>query len=629
MGFLDPRNLLWAAALGVLVLIYLRSRSRPTLEVSSLMLFDYAAAPVASVRHVRLDPLFWLEVAGLSALVLAIAGMYAMAPARVGRGRSHALVFDLGAAMSAREDGTSRLDQARRAALEFIAQAPAGDEFSVITYALEANVPAPQTGNLAVIRAAIDALKPLAVAAKPAALSAAIIRARGSAEIDLFTDRTPPADAIGGAVGASAVRVHRIGHGDGNVAIAELDPGTVDTTRGRAVVRNFSAAPRLMDFAIDLDGRELLRHPLMLAPREQVIVPFGPLTSGGVLRARIVGEDAIAADNERWAIARSDGAAKVLVLSPDAGVRGDLARVLLAINPNFQVETIDPAKYSPAKNVAKPYDLAVMHDCYVPGIDAGSTLVVFPPIFPARSNSYAAKIPGLGIGATVDSAAMTSKLGGEPIAGPSAALRATRVLQLPEWMDALAYATHGSAAAVIPIIAAGEVPGGRVGVVAFDVRDHFLFDPDRLDALIAVVNLARRLTAPGGVQVVPTGAFVTLAVSGAAQVTAPDGAREALQPDQWGRVKLRPLEAGRYVVESGGARFTVLANYYDAAESDLGAAREPAPASSAAPPPAIPAAGPKQVFPLAFILIAIALGAFVIESIILVRHASRWGMTHV
>ena len=552
MGFLVPANLLWALALGVLVLIYLRSRSRPTLEVSSLMLFDDAPAPVASVRHVRLDPLFWLEVAGITALVLAIGGLYAMVPVRASRGRSHALVFDLGAAMSAREDGSLRLELARRAAVKIIADAPAGDEFSVITYALEAQVPAPQTGNLLVVKAAINSLVPLAVAAKAAALSAAIIRARGSSEIDLFTDRSPPAEAIGGSLGEAQVRVHRIGKDDGNLAIAALDPGTPGSTKGRALIRNFSAAPHLIDVAIDLDGREVEHDPLMLAPREQVLLPFGPLHSGGILRARILTQDAIAADNQRWAIARSDGAARALVLSPDAGVRGDLARVLLAINPNFQVETIDPAKFAPTRSApaAKRYDLAVMHDSYVPGIGAEATLMIYPPL---SSASVARGIPGLGVEGTARSAAMSSERGTEPAGDAGAALGATRVIKFPEWMDALGYATYGAAGAVIPIVAAGEVPSGRVGVIAFDVRGHFLFDPDRLDALIAFVNVTRRLTAPVGVQMVPTGAFVTLAVTGAAQVTQPDGSKVALKADKWGRVKLRPLR-GRTLRDRVGRR---------------------------------------------------------------------------
>ncbi|MGC1339710.1 MAG: hypothetical protein WA836_16455, partial [Candidatus Binataceae bacterium] len=319
--------------------------------------------------------------------------------------------------------------------------------------------------------------------------------------------------------------------------------------------------------------------------------------------------------------------ARALVLSPDAGVRGDLARVLLAINPNFQVETIDPAKFAPTRGApaAKRYDLAVMHDSYVPGIGAEATLMIYPPL----SSASGAGIPGLKVEGTARSAAMSSERGTEPAGDAGAALGATRVIQLPEWMDALGYATYGAAGAVIPIVAAGEVPSGRVGVIAFDVRDHFLFDPDRLDALIAFVNVTRRLTAPVGVQVVPTGAFVTLAVTGAAQVTQPDGSKVALKADKWGRVKLRPLEAGRYVIESAGARQTVLANYYDAAESDL-TVREAAPAPAVAVAHAeTPAAAPKQVLPLAFILIALAMGAFVLESILLVRHAARWRMTHV
>ncbi len=75
-------------------------------------------------------------------------------------------------------------------------------------------------------------------------------------------------------------------------------------------------------------------------------------------------------------------AARVLVLSPDAAVRDDLARVLLAVNANFQIETADPAKYVAQSNAganAKPLELAVMHDCYLPAVKAASTLLIYPP----------------------------------------------------------------------------------------------------------------------------------------------------------------------------------------------------------------------------------------------------------
>src|SRR5580704_6231937 len=103
MGLLSPNHLLWAISIAILLAIYLRSRSRPTLEVSSLLLFDEAAAPTARVKHLRIDPLFWLEMAALGAITLALAGLYIGTIPTAVRGRNRALVFDLAAGMSARE----------------------------------------------------------------------------------------------------------------------------------------------------------------------------------------------------------------------------------------------------------------------------------------------------------------------------------------------------------------------------------------------------------------------------------------------------------------------------------------------------------------------------------------------
>ena len=631
MGLLNPQNIVYGLSLALLVLIYLRSRSRPTIEVSSLMLFDEAPALVASVRHVRIDPLFWLEMATLTALTLAIAGLYVMRPRTPGHGRIHALVFDLGAGMSAREGSGTRLDQARRDAMEIINQAPAGDEFSVIAYALEADARHPQTANLADLRKALGDLVPMAVPARTAALRAALIRARGASEIDLFADRPPAPAILADAASTARVNFHLVGSGDSNLAIVSLDPGIPGSTRGRAVIRNFSARPYPCELAIDLGNREEFHQTLMLAPREQVVVPFGPLKTGGVLHARILTPDAIDADNIRYAYAPSDGAAQVLVLSPDAAVRDDIARVLLAVNANFQIETADPARYLADANAsgpnAKPLELVVMHDCYVPVAGAASTLLIYPPQA-AKNWPYAAAI-GISVRGTLASADIRSDAMGEAPGIESLALGATRIVAIPEWMDLIATAT-GPAHSSIPLAAIGRAAGGPVGVLAFDVRDHLLLAPDHLDALVLTVDLIKQLIAPRDILIVPTGADVSVPASGTARVTQPDASARIVTADKWGRVRIRPLQAGRYSVESGGATTQVFANYYDAAESDLGAkpqAEANAPAEKAAAASNAQSAG--EVQPLVFILIALALLALTIESAMLIGHAGRWGMRHV
>lgn len=631
MGLLNPQNIVYGLSLALLVLIYLRSRSRPTIEVSSLMLFDEAPALVASVRHVRIDPLFWLEMATLTALTLAIAGLYVMRPRTPGHGRIHALVFDLGAGMSAREGSGTRLDQARRDALEIINQAPAGDEFSVIAYALEADARHPQTANLADLRKALGDLVPMAVPARTAALRAALIRARGASEIDLFADRPPAPAILADSASTARVNFHLVGSGDSNLAIVSLDPGIPGSTRGRAVIRNFSARPYPCELAIDLGNRGEFHQTLMLAPREQVVVPFGPLKTGGVLHARILTPDAIDADNNRYAYAPSDHAAQVLVLSPDAAVRDDIARVLLAVNANFQIETADPGKYLADANAsgpsAKPLELVVMHDCYVPVAGAASTLLIYPPQA-AKNWPYAAAI-GISVRGTLASADIRSDAMGEAPGIESLALGATRIVAIPEWMDLIATAT-GPAHSSIPLAAIGRGAGGPVGVLAFDVRDHLLLAPDHLDALVLTVDLIKQLIAPRDILIVPTGADVSVPASGTARVTQPDASARIVTADKWGRVRIRPLQAGRYSVESGGATTQVFANYYDAAESDLGAkpqAEANAPAEKAAAASNAQSAG--EVQPLVFILIALALLALTIESAMLIGHAGRWGMRHV
>ncbi|HKV53356.1 MAG TPA: BatA domain-containing protein, partial [Candidatus Binataceae bacterium] len=162
MGFLNPASLLFGLSLGVLVLIYLRSRARPSIEVSSLMLFEEIPAPVAHSRLLRLDLLFWLELLALAAMTMAVAGFYIHGRQPAGSHRMHALVFDLGAGMGATDGRVSRLDEARSKARELISSAPAGDTFSIVGYALEARTLRAATARRSELFAALNELHAMA-----------------------------------------------------------------------------------------------------------------------------------------------------------------------------------------------------------------------------------------------------------------------------------------------------------------------------------------------------------------------------------------------------------------------------------------------------------------------------------
>ena len=554
MGFLNPLNLLYGLSIAVLVLIYLHARSRSTLEVSSLMLFDEVEQPMAKPKLARVDLLFWLELATLAALSLAVAGLYLKLEAAPQRIRRHALIFDIAAGMGAREGNQIRLDQAKRQALAIVSAAAAGDQFSVVTYAQEANVRHAASGDRSAVRAAIEALAANAVAARPAALAAALMLAREADSADLFADRLP-SGAAQLDKSTSHLRFHQIGADADNLAIVSLDSCVPGRTQGRCVVRNFSADAHTSQLAIDCDGREVYRSSFSIPARGQAIVPFGPLANGGLLHARLLTPDALEADNQRWGYATASRSFHVLIVSPDAEVRYDLTRVVRAIDPNFVIADTDPA-HLPVEGAAH-FDLAVIHDFYDAGLRADSRLLIYPGR--AREVSVGAAVPYCEMAERTDGGVLSRPL----------LLGAGRVIALPIWMEPIARGTGPGASGTIPLAAIGANGDGRLGVIAFDIRGHLLLDPDRLDALVLTVDLIKALAAPQGLYITPTGTYVSIPATGRAQVSAPDGTTIRLSADQWGQVRFRPLQAGRYQVSSADRNQQVFANYYDAAESDL------------------------------------------------------------
>jgi len=621
MGLLNQRNLVYLASLAVLVAIYLRARAKPTLEVSSLMLFDEIAAPVASSRVLRTDLIFWLEMAALGAVSMALAGLYLRTTEKAAaHHQSRALIFDLGAGMGARERNWTRLDEARRQALEIVSEARPGDNFSVIGYASEATVYRAPTSHLAEVREALEDLKPTALPARAAAMQAALMRARGTAEIEVFADRAPSGDLLNSSGAGVRVHLHQIGAPAANLAIVALESGTVNASPGRVVVRNFSDRPQICELAVDLDAKTLMSTTIVLEPRGQTVVPFGPLKQGGLVRARIVTDDALAADNNRWTLAPADKPDKALVMSPSPEARDDLARVLLAVNQGLIVTAIDPVKFN--LKSAPRYRLAVLEDSYDPGIKADARLIIYPPPWLEHSAPPSWQFPVAG---TVATAEMQERADGEQLGQPLA-LSPARILNLPQWMDVLAHGTGAGTSGSFPLAASGYDSRGAVGMIAFSMNDHMLLDPDKLEALVLTVEMVKRLLAPQDLQVVSTGGSVSVPAIGVTKITAPDGSVREVRADEMGRVHVRPIEAGRYQISSAGIKARIYANYYDAGESDLSAPAAPESSTPAAPPTASASGTPAvaRVKPIAIWLVALALLAMLFESALLTRKAMRW-----
>jgi hypothetical protein len=635
VGFFDPLNLLLGLSLIALLAIYLRARSRPLIEVSSLTLFEEVAAPAARSRMLRLDALFWLEAAALAALTLVGAGLYFRAAQPISQSVRRALVFDLGAAMAAPGSDGTRLAEARREALAIVDAAPAGHQFSVVSYALDAKVDRAYDPRRDHVKEAINRLESEGVATHAVALRAALTTANDAAMVDLFTDHAPSAGMLKAVRRHATVDLHVVGVPADNLAIVSLDPGVPKRSEGRVMVRNFALRPQSCELRIEVANRqgaaeserrglsEVFHSTLMLEPRASAMVRFGPLTQGGVVHARIITPDGLAADNDRWASAPGFAVARAIVISPDRAARDDLARILLAVNPAYRVTAIDGSADALRQQAGAKFDLAVFHDIAGAQITAPNRLYIFPP---AASGSH--QLSTFPIIKSVTAAELQSRTGSPPLATP-VLLGASRIIAVPDWMDTWARGTVPGDLALFPLAAGGRTPAGWIGMIAFDIRNHALLDPDRQEALLLTIDALRLLAEPSDRKIVATGDLVLVPTFGPTTLIAPDGARSHLTADKAGRVHFRPLQPGRYLLIKDRQIVEVYANYYDEAESDL-ASVAPSPAPQAAQ--TVAAAGTStevRAVPQTFLLIAIVILALLLESTLLTRRAQPVRPRHV
>jgi hypothetical protein len=388
------------------------------------------------------------------------------------------------------------------------------------------------------------------------------------------------------------------------------------------VVRNFSFRPSTTQLKITVDGRTVFDSPLMIEPRAIAAVRFGPIPEGGVLHAALSPADGLAADNERYALAPKSRVAHALVVSPDSVVRDDLARVLLAVNPGFQVTAIDNSSAALRKERDHRFDLLVLHETADPGLNAPARLLVFPPV--GRLGAADGSLPVLG---TVTGTVLQSRVGAGPLATP-VQLGPARLITLPGSFDSVAQGADAALTTPFPLAAVGFTTSSTVGLVTFDVRNHLLLDPDRLDALLLVIDTLRELGTPLGTRVVSTGEGVTIPTYTTALLVTPEGKRISLAPDRFGRVHFRPLEAGRYLLNAGRETAAVYANYYDEFGSDLAVSIPPADTSMRSSPRQAPPLAETRTVPLTTLLASVVLLLLLIESVLLVRRSRYWEWRH-
>ncbi len=293
MTWLTPIIAGIAAVIAVpsLLLLYFLKLRRQEVEISTTLLWQKAIEDLqanAPFQRLRRNLLLLLQLLVLTAILLAIAQPQ-LADMAVG-GTRHVILIDRSASMSSLDaraaSGTAatRLEQAKRDAIEFVESLPepglfsidSGDEVMVIAFDASAEVRANFTGDKAVLRQAINAIAPTdgpSLLAEAYTLAKAHARpaprrddesaaADAGANIRIYTDgRIQDIEEVSPAP-EDRVSFERIGDPESsNVAIVAIqaersydDPLELSVYVG---IQNTDSLARDVDVELYLDGRNL------------------------------------------------------------------------------------------------------------------------------------------------------------------------------------------------------------------------------------------------------------------------------------------------------------------------------------------------------------------------------------
>lgn len=572
MDLLSP----WALALlalGIpLAAMYLRRRRREKASVPSLELWRAVQRDLAAqtgLQRFRGERSLWLQLLALALTALALAGP--VRRQRVSPAQRLVLVVDTSASMGARDGSSTRLDLARSAALQALAESERGSEAALVVAGCSPRVAVASTRDRGAITAAVEGLRPEDCGGDLSrALSLAADRLRGatgSRRVLVLTDGATRADALGVSVGGR-VDVLRVGRPAANVGIAAMelrpDPDGSNAPGGErryglfvALVPAHLDAPREVTLEVDLlrgDSAErvAVRSLTLHGARVSATLPIAlaPDERADIVRTRVVspGPDALAVDDLAYAPVPAGQRLQVRVITPPGRRSPWVLRALRA--DRSAAVTEHPNAHWPRLRDERFDGLTIFHGGAPAEAVDGSSLVFLSG--DAEGTALPSRVAGFALGPRVERPRWTDVSPVDPrvrfVGVADTHLAWSRELRLAAGETPLVTGSSG------PLIAARDDARGSSTLAAFD-PDHsdWPLRPSWVFFLRDAVEHARGRRSTLSLDARRTGTRVRIAAHGARAVTmtGPAGAETLPVHDgmaEWGggsRVGIFRVERGR------------------------------------------------------------------------------------
>lgn len=458
MSLLVPLALAWGALTGLVLLFYILRPRSMRVEVPSIFLWrDLVQREQALTLWQRLRRHLLLLLQLLAILLLALVLARPERTAETVRQRHVVHIIDTSASMSVASGDTTRLDEAKAAALEQLDTTEPGDRLTVVSFGNQPAVVAYQTRDIDSAQDAINSITQTATVGnvdRALQLAVSLADSLPGSEVYLYTDGSFSSPAVPESINTTVYFV-RVGTPADNQGISAFAiRRRQDSLEAFVQVQNYSPQSVTVPLAILADGQPLERRDITLAPSQDagssVDLVFGDFPEGvSRVDAVLDHEDALAADNRTASILVPPPVLRALLVSDTPF----FLSTVFAPLPFLALDHVRPVEYRPAE----VYDLYIFDGWLPPDLPPGNWLIVNPP-----AGSPLLPVTGELVEPPLDYVAQDHRLMQFVDLRDLRVSRARR-LELPPWADELIGSNRG------PLLFSGTIDGRRMVVFTFSL----------------------------------------------------------------------------------------------------------------------------------------------------------------
>ncbi|HEY6609051.1 MAG TPA: BatA and WFA domain-containing protein [Candidatus Limnocylindria bacterium] len=464
-----PLALIGLISLPIIVAFYMLRLRRRDVPVGSTFLWQQLVRDVeanAPWQRLRFSWLLLLQL--LIAAIVVVAAARPFLPTQSDLAANVVLIVDTSASMATVTGDEDRMALARSRASDVVGRLPEGGRVTVVAASDTASVLVSETDDREAALQAIERLEPGQLEGDLTdafALASALAARDSDSTVVVVTDAA--GDQLPDLGVGSPVLVERVGDTDANQAIAALSAlrrsGGAQLDLFVAVTNPSGAdATRRLEVYADgalVDARELT---IPSGQRSEALVTTVP-ASAVTVEARLAGTDALRTDDRAFAIVPAADATRALLVGDGSA----FLESAMALLPRLELYAVSAAGYEDALADAEedgtPYGLIVF-DGVVPDEPPSAAALYVDPGSDGPFGTVDGRIDGPAIDRTDPD---------EPILRfvdlSSIHIGRAREIELADGMRPVVASTRNA-----PLIAVGEVGGGRVGLISFDLDESDL-----------------------------------------------------------------------------------------------------------------------------------------------------------